>query len=329
MRRIVLASIPDGMPKEADFRIEEAPVPECSADGLLVRTQWISVDPYLRGRIAGRRTYVDPIPVGQPMESGAVGEVVESRSPQFQRGDVVSGMWAWQEYASLSAAQVLKVDPAEAPVSTALGILGMPGMTAYFGLTELCAPEPGETVFVSGAAGAVGSAVGQIAKILGCRVVGSAGSDEKVDFLKALGFDEVFNYKTAKPYAETLKTLCPNGIDCYFDNVGGELTDAVLEVLNVSARVAVCGQISQYNNRAGDVGRRPYWPMIMKQIRMEGFLVSRWFDRWPEARKQMAQWLKEGKLRYEETVFDGLESAPRAFIGLFTGENTGKALVRI
>jgi NADPH:quinone reductase len=317
------------MPKEADFRIEEAPVPECPSDGLLVRTQWISVDPYLRGRIAGKRTYVDPIPVGQPMESGCVGEVVESRSPDLRQGDVVSGMWGWQEYAAVPAARVQRVGPAEAPVSTALGILGMPGMTAYFGLTELCAPKPGETVFVSGAAGAVGSAVGQIAKILGCRVVGSAGSDEKVAFVKALGFDDVFNYKTAKPYGETLKKVCPNGIDCYFDNVGGELTDAVFNGLNVFARVAVCGQISQYNDRAGDVGPRPYWPMIVKQIRVEGFLVFRWSAKWPEGRQQMARWLKEGKLRYEETIFDGLESAPRAFIGLFTGENTGKALVRI
>jgi NADPH-dependent curcumin reductase CurA len=329
MRCVLLAAVPEGMPKESDFRIEETRTPECPPNGLVVRTQWISVDPYLRGRMTGNRTYIDPIPVGQPMESGAVGEVVESQSPGFQSGDVVSGMWAWQEYAAVDAARVLKLDPAEAPVSTALGILGMPGMTAYFGLTQLCEPQAGETVFVSGAAGAVGSAVGQIAKILGCRVVGSAGSDEKVAFVKALGFDEVFNYKTAKPYAETLKSLCPNGIDCYFDNVGGELTDAVLQALNVYARVAVCGQISQYNNRAGDVGPRPYWPLIMKQIRMEGFLVTRWSDRWPEGRKQMAQWLKEGKLRYEETVFDGLESAPRAFIGLFTGENTGKALVRV
>lgn len=329
MRRILLAAIPDGKPKPSDFRLEDAPTPACPPDGLLVRTLWLSVDPYLRGRIAGKRTYVDPIPVGDVMASGAVGEVVQSQSPKFAVGEFVSGMWGWQEYAALPAKGLLKLDPAQAPLSTALGILGMPGMTAYFGFLELCQPKAGETVVVSGAAGAVGSAVGQIAKIKGCRVVGVAGSPEKLDFVRSLGFDEVFNYRTEQPYLETLRRLCPHGIDCYFDNVGGQVTDAVISHMNVFGRISLCGQIAMYNDRSQDTGPRPFWEMVTKQIRAEGFIVSRWADRWGEGRKQMAEWLREGKLQYRETVYEGLENVPGAFIGLFSGENTGKAVIRL
>jgi NADPH-dependent curcumin reductase CurA len=205
----------------------------------------------------------------------------------------------------------------------------MPGMTAYFGVTEVCAPKAGETVMVSGAAGAVGSAVGQIAKILGCRAVGTAGTDAKVRHIKSLGFDDALNYRTDLPYADSLARTCPKGIDCYFDNVGGEFTDAVLGCMNVRGRMAVCGQISQYNDRSRDIGPRPFSQMIVRQLRVEGFLVSRWAGRFAEGREQMAEWLKQGRLRYQETVYEGLESAPRAFIGLFHGENTGKALVKL
>jgi hypothetical protein len=279
--------------------------------------------------MTGNRSYIDPIPVGGVMESGAVGEVIASHHPDYTSGDVVTGLWGWQDVVVVDGVRVQKLHPDEAPVSTALGILGMPGMTAYFGLTELCAPKPGETVVVSAAAGAVGSAAGQIAKILGCRVVGTAGTPEKVQFVRSLGFDDALNYRTDKPYDEALARMCPNGIDCYFDNVGGGLTDAVFQLLNPFGRVAVCGQVSQYNDRAADVGPRPFWPMIVKQLRVEGFLVSRWASRFGDGRRQMAAWLREGRLRYEETIYDGLENAPRAFIGLFTGENTGKALVRL
>ena len=328
-RRLLLAAVPVGMPRESDFRMEDAAVPACPPNGLLVRTTWVSVDPYLRGRISGRRTYVDPITVGSVMESGAVGEVVASLHPGFQPGEIVTGRWVWQDYAAVDASTVLRVDPEEAPVSASLGVLGMPGMTAYFGLTELCAPRAGETVVVSGAAGAVGSAVGQIARILGCRVVGTAGTAEKVEYVKSLGFDEALNYRTDRPYAEALARMCPNGIDCYFENVGGELTDAVFPLMNFRGRVAVCGQISQYNDRSKDAGPRPFSEILVKQLRVEGFIVSRWASRFPEGRRQMAIWLKEGRLRYRETIYEGLESAPRAFIGLFQGENTGKALVRL
>lgn len=329
MQTIVLAAVPEGMPKEADFRIETIEVPECLPGGLLVHTKWLSVDPYLRGRMTGIRTYVEGFKVGAPIESGAVGVVLVSDTPLFHPGDTVVGNWAWQEFAAVDPRAVQKLNPAEAPESTALGILGMPGMTAYFGLTELCNPQPGETVVVSGAAGAVGSAAGQIAKILGCRVVGSAGTDEKLEFLRSLGFDGVLNYRTDKPYADKLRELCPAGIDCYFDNTGGDITEAVLMQMNVRGRIAVCGQISQYNDLSQDKGPRPWWVMIVKQLRAEGFIVTRWYDRWPEARTRMAEWLREGKLQYRETVYEGLASAPRAFIGLFTGENTGKAVVKL
>lgn len=328
-RRILLAAVPQGMPQEQDFLLTEEGIPTCPDGGVLLKTLWISVDPYLRGRISGVRTYIDPIPTGSVMESGAVGEVVESRCDALPPGSVVSGHWGWQEYAALGGASVQPLDPDETPVSTALGVLGMPGLTAYFGLTELCAPRPGETVLVSGAAGAVGSAAGQIAKILGCRVAGTAGSDAKVQRLKELGFDDAFNYRTAQPYSEALARLCPAGIDCYFDNVGGPLTDAVLPRMNLRGRIAVCGAISQYNDRSQDIGPRPYAPIIVRQLRVEGFIVTRFAARFAEGRRQMTEWYKQGLLRYDETIYEGLESAPRAFIGLFHGENTGKALVRL
>ncbi|MBN9662538.1 MAG: NADP-dependent oxidoreductase [Acidobacteria bacterium] len=328
-RRFLLARVPEGMPRESDFLLQEEARPACPANGVLVRSIWISVDPYLRGRISGIRTYIDPIPAGSVMESAAVGQVVESQTPNIQAGDFVTGMWGWQDYGAVDAARVRVLDPAEAPIQTALGLLGGTGMTAYFGLTELCAPKQGETVLVSGAAGAVGSAVGQIAKILGCHVVGTTGTEAKSEYIKSLGFDGALNYRTDLPYRQSLSQLCPNGIDCYFDNVGGELTDAAMQMMNFRGRVAVCGQISQYNDRSLDVGRRPFTEILVKQLRVEGFIVTRWASRFAEGRRQISVWMKEGRLRCEETVYEGLENTPKAFIGLFRGENTGKALVHV
>lgn len=328
-RRFLLAKVPEGMPQESDFLMEEEARPICPTNGVLVRSLWISVDPYLRSRISGVRTYVDPIPTGSLMESAAVGQVIASQTPTIQVGAFVAGMWGWQDYGALEAARVRVLDPEEAPIQTALGLLGGPGMTAYFGLIELCAPKEGETVLVSGAAGAVGSAVGQIAKILGCRAVGTTGTDAKSEYIKSLGFDAALNYRTDEPYLKSLSRLCPNGIDCYFDNVGGELTDAAMRLMNFRGRVAVCGQISQYNDRSLDVGRRPFSEILVKQLKVEGFIVTRWANRFAEVRQQMAIWMKEGRLRCHETVYEGLENAPKAFIGLFRGENTGKALVRV
>lgn len=327
-RRIILAAVPDGLPKETDFRLEAIDAPSCPEGGLLVRTQYISVDPYLRGRITGRKTYVDPILVGAPMESGAVGEVVESRAPGYQAGDTVTGMWSWQELVPLGIRGARKVDPSAGPVTAEIGILGTTGLTAYFGLLEICHPKAGETLVVSGAAGAVGMVVGQIGKILGCRVVGIAGTDTKLEYVRSLGFDAALSYR-APDFGAQLASACPKGVDCYFDNVGGSITDTVLPLLNVFGRVSVCGQISMYNSTQVEIGPRPFPLMVVKQIRAEGFIVLRWANRFAEGRKQLAEWMKEGKLQNRETVFEGFENTPKAFLGLFSGENTGKAIVKL
>jgi len=328
-RQFVLAARPVGMPKESDFRLVEAQIPALASGQILLQTLYLSVDPYMRGRMTGVRTYADPVNIGQVMVGGTVGKVVQSLNAQFQQGDVVSGYWGWQEYAVSDGSGLQKLDPNLAPVSTALGVLGMPGMTAYFGFLDICQPKPGETVVVSGAAGAVGSLVGQIAKIKGCRAVGIAGTDDKVAWLTTeLGFDGAFNYKTTNDYVAKLKELCPQGIDCYFDNVGGPVTDAVLPVLNVKARISICGQISQYNAAKPEPGVRPYIYLLSKQCRAEGFIVRQFADRFPQGVGQMAQWMREGKLKYREHIIEGFENAPRALIGVLSGENTGKMLVR-
>jgi NADPH-dependent curcumin reductase CurA len=328
MKRIVLATVPEGIPKESDFRMEEVPDADCPPGGLLVRTRWISVDPYLRGLMSGRRTYMAGFRVDEVITSGCVGEVISSRSDGFQPGQMVTGRWGWQDVAVVTDEVVRPLMPEHDPESTALGILGMPGMTAYFGLLELCQPKAGEAVVVSGAAGAVGSYVGQIAKIQGCRVVGTAGSEEKCAWLRAIGFDAAINYKAAGLFP-SLKRACPNGIDCYFDNVGGEITDTVLRQMNDYGRVAVCGQIALYNESSNETGPRPFSTILVKQLRVEGFLVMRWASRWPEGIIRMRQWMNEGKLQNRETVYEGLANVPHAFIGLFRGDNTGKAIVRI
>ena len=318
------------MPKESDFRLVSAPIPALASGQVLLRTIFLSVDPYMRGRMNGIRTYADPVDIGQLMVGGTVGKVVQSSNPQFQVGDVVVGYWGWQEFAVSDGKGLRKLDTSLAPASTALGVLGMPGMTAYFGFLDICQPKPGETVVVSGAAGAVGSLVGQIAKIKGCRAVGIAGSDDKIAWLiNDLGFDAAFNYKTTEDYIAKFKELCPKGIDCYFDNVGGPVTDAILPVLNVKARISVCGQISQYNSARPEPGVRPYVFLLSKQSRAEGFIVSQFADRFPEGVAQMAQWIKEGKLKYREHFVEGFENAPRALIGVLQGDNTGKMIVAI
>jgi NADPH-dependent curcumin reductase CurA len=328
-RQFALAARPVGMPKESDFRLVEAPIPALANGQILLRTLFLSVDPYMRGRMTGVRTYADPVDIGQIMVGGTVGRVVESRNPKFRAGDVAVGYWGWQEYAISDGKGLQTLDANLAPVSTALGVLGMPGMTAYFGLLDICQPKPGETVVVSGAAGAVGSLVGQIAKIKGCRAVGIAGTDQKVSWLTGeLGFDGAFNYKSTQDYVAKLKELCHSGIDCYFDNVGGAVTDAVLPLLNVRSRMSISGQISQYNATKPEPGVRPYVYLLTKQSRAEGFIVTQWMNRFPEGITQMAQWLRESKLKYREQIVDGFENAPRALIGVLQGDNTGKMLVK-
>jgi len=329
-RRIVLAARPEGLPKEADFRLVESDVPSPVEGQFLVKINYLSVDPYMRGRIGGVKFYADPVEVGDVMVGGTVGTVVQSEHPDYRPGDVVVGYWGWQEDAISGGEGVHRFDPSMAPMSTALGVLGMPGMTAYFGLLEIGRPKAGETVFVSAAAGAVGSVAGQIAKIKGCRVVGSAGSQQKVDYLTGeLGFDAAFSYKEAGDYVEKLQEVCPEGIDVYFDNVGGKLTDAVFQHINVGARIVVCGQIDQYNATRPPRGPRLLWHLIVKRARAEGFLVLDFAQRYGEAQGRIAEWLGEGKIKYRGTIAEGLENAPRAFIGLFHGENLGKQLVRV
>lgn len=329
-KQVTLVARPSGMPKESDFKLVETPVPQPGPGEILVRMLYVSVDPYMRGRMNDVKSYAPPVQIGEVMGGGAVGKVVASKNPQFAAGDFVEGLFGWQEYTIANGKGVRKLDPALAPVSTALGILGMPGLTAYFGLLEIGKPRAGQTVVVSGAAGAVGSIVGQIAKIKGCRAVGIAGSDQKVAWLRdELGFDAAFNYKTTQDYAAKLQELCPNGVDVYFDNVGGAITDDVFRVINVGARIVVCGQIAQYNAEKPETGPRPLWHLIVKQARAEGFLVFQFVSRYAEGLKQMAEWLKQGKLKYREQFVGGIENAPRAFIGMLQGENTGKQLVRV
>ena len=329
-RQFVLAARPVGMPKESDFRLVEAALPALAQGQVLVRSMFLSVDPYMRGRMTGVRTYADPVDIGQVMVGGTVGKVIQSTNPQFRVGDVVSGYWGWQEFAISDGRGLQKLDTSIAPPSTALGVLGMPGMTAYFGFLDICRPQPGETVVVSGAAGAVGSLVVQIAKIRGCRVVGVAGGDDKIAWLTGeLGFDAALNYKTTQDYVARLKELCPKGIDCYFDNVGGAVTDAILPLLNVRARISICGQISQYNAAKPEPGVRPYVFLLTKQARAEGFIITQFADRFSEGVAQMARWLTEGRLKYRETVIEGFENMPRALIGVLSGDNTGKMIVAI
>lgn len=329
-RQFVLAARPVGYPKESDFKLVESPVPVPKAGEMLVRSIYLSVDPYMRGRMSDAKSYAPPVQLGEVMVGGVVGQVVESNHTKFQVGDFVVGFFGWQEYAISDGRGVRKVDPNLAPISTALGVLGIPGLTAYFGLLDICHPQPGETVVVSGAAGAVGSLVGQIARIKGCRTVGIAGSDQKVDYLiRELGFDAAFNYRAETDYYHKLKELCPDGVDVYFDNVGGEITDAVLHLLNLKARVSICGQISQYNLEKPEMGPRLLSLLIITRSRIEGFLVTDYALRFDEGIRQMAQWLKEGKLKYREDVIEGFENMPRAFIGMLKGQNIGKQLVKV
>ena len=263
------------------------------------------------------------------MVGGAAGTVVNSRSPAFSVGDTVEGRLGWQSYALSDGSGVRKVDESLGPLQTSIGILGMPGLTAYFGFLDVCEPNPGETVVVSAASGAVGQIVGQIAKIMGCKVIGTAGSDSKVQYIvDELGFDSGINYKTQN-VGEALDEECPEGIDVYFDNVGGLVTDAVMDRLNVRARIAVCGQISQYNLKEPDLAPRNFGILTRSQAKMEGFLVFAYENRYDEGLNMMAKWIKEGKLRYREDVVEGLKNAPRTFIGMLNGENFGKTLIKV
>jgi len=330
-RQITLASRPVGYPKESDFKLIETPIPTPEDGQVLLKTIYLSVDPYMRGRMNQARSYAANVEFNEVMVGGVVAQVVESKHSDFQVGDIVNAHIGWQEYGVSGGDGLRKIDSSIAPISTGVGILGMPGLTAYFGLLEVGNLQEGETVFVSGAAGAVGSVVGQIAKIKGCRVVGSAGTDEKISYiLDELGFDAAFNYKNTSDYYAKLGELFPDGIDVYFDNVGGKITDAVFPNLRLKGRVVICGQISQYNLENLETGPRFLWHLITKRARIEGFLVSDFGDKQTNALKQMAEWVQEGKLKYRETIAEGgIDQAPLAFISMLKGGNIGKQLVKI
>lgn len=324
---IVLKSHPVGAPRPADFALVRDPMPKPGAGEVLCRTIYLSLDPYMRGRISGVRSYAAPVEIGQVIVGGTVSEVVESNHPRFQRGDVVVGYDGWQAYAVSNGAGMRTLDRAAAPISTALGVLGMPGLTAYVGLLEIGRPKRGETVVVSAASGAVGSIVGQLAKAGGCRAVGIAGTDAKCRYVvDELGFDACVNYRQGLP--ASLAAACPNGIDVYFENVGGPVLDAVLALANQGARIPLCGLISEYNATSPVPG--PNWrPLLAKRIRVQGFIVSDHLDRAPAFLADLAPRVRDGRLKYREDVVDGLESAPAAFIGLLEGKNFGKLIVRV
>ena len=329
-REWILAERPRGEPDPDCFDLRETTIPDPNPGELLVRTRFLSVDPYMRGRMRDAESYAEPWDVGDALKGGIVGEIVESASDAYDAGDLVTGEGTWSDYAVLDADDVAPVDPSVAPPETYLGTLGMPGRTAYFGLLEVGEPKPGDTVVVSGAAGAVGSVVGQIAKLNGCRVVGFAGSDEKTAWLTDdLGFDAAINYKATDDYHAALDSAAPDGVDVYFDNVGGPITDAVFTTLNLDARVAVCGQIAHYNAEEVPTGPRKLMGLIPTRARVEGLLVSDFATRFGEASERLGGWVASGDLEHRETVVEGLENAPDAFLGLFDGDNIGKQVVRV
>jgi NADPH:quinone reductase len=327
-RRVALAKRPDGEPREDDFALVEDDLPDPGPGEVLVRTTLLSVDPYQRGRMSETRSYARSLELGDTITSQTLGKVVESNNPRLGPGDVVVGQLGWTEYAVVPGHQVRRV-PDGIPPAAALHVLGTTGLTAYFGLLDVGKPKPGDTVVVSGAAGAVGQLVGQIAKLMGCRTVGIAGGPGKArELTEAYGYDVGIDYK-GEDVKATLKEACPDGVDVYFDNVGGEITDLVLVRLALHARVVVCGQISQYNNREPQLGPRNLGLLIVHRARMEGFLVIDYAHRYDEALQRLGRWVLEGKLHYTEHVTEGIENAPRAFIGMLRGENRGKALVRV
>jgi len=329
-RQIRLAARPTGYPTDSDFRMVESTVPEPGPGEFLVRVVYLSLDPYMRGRMSDAPSYVPPVTVGDVMEGGTVGEVVRSNHPGFGVGDVVEARLGWQEYAVSSGKGVRKIDATAAPISTALGVLGMPGLTAYFGLLEVAQPKAGETVVVSAAAGAVGGVVGQIAKLKGCRAVGLAGSEAKVRYVtEKLGYDAGINYRTAPDLDDALRAACPGGIDVYFDNVGGRITEAVSRHVNMFARFAVCGLISQYNLTEPELAPRNERFVLVNRVRIQGFLVFDFAARYKEGLAQLTEWLRQGRLRYREDIVEGLERAPRALTDLLQGRNFGKMLVRV
>lgn len=328
---ILLKNRPEGKPSISNFEfITEESNFTISEGEILLETTYVSVDPYLRGRMNDAKSYIPPFELNKPIQSGVIAKVIESKNENFTTGDFVSGMLNWKTKQISNGEGLLKVDETKAPLSTYLGILGMTGLTAFLGLTEIGKPKKGETLVVSGAAGAVGSVVGQIGKILGLKVIGIAGTDEKTDLLKTkFGFDEAINYNTCNDITAEIKKLAPNGVDVYFDNVGGPISDAVLYNINTFARMVICGAISVYNSNTIPTSTSVQPFLVKNSALMQGFIITNYVEKFPEAMKQLSSWLAEGKLAYTETIVEGFDNIPSAFIDLFEGKNKGKMVVEI
>lgn len=328
-KEIHLVNRPEGMPSDEDFKFVEQEVPALNDGEILLKTLYLSVDPYMRGRMQDAKSYIAPFQLNEAITGGVLAEVIASESPQFKQGDIVNGNLKWGEYNIAKADGLQKVDPSVAPITTRLGVLGLTGLTAYFGLLDIGKPQAGETVVVSGAAGAVGSIVGQIAKLKGAKAVGIAGSDEKIDYLiNELGFDAAVNYKKDSFEAD-LKAALPDGVDVYFDNVGGDVSDAVMRLLNRNARIPLCGAISSYNAAGKDLGPRIQTSLIKTSSMMQGFTLGNYAAEFEKGAKDLGQWLQAGQLKYEETIVEGFENTPQAFLDLFRGTNLGKQLVKV
>jgi NADPH-dependent curcumin reductase CurA len=326
--QVLLASRPTGPVEEANFSIVETDIPKPAGGEVLVRNLWLSLDPYMRGRMNAVKSYAKYVEIGEVMTGGTVGEVIESGNPRFKVGDHVVGSLGWQLYATSSGEGLTVVDPKLVPLSAWLGVCGMPGATAWIGLLEHCAPKAGETVLVSAASGAVGSAVGQLAKLQGCRAVGIAGGPEKCSHVvKDLGFDACVDYKAGN-LLESLRAACPNGVDSYFENVGGEVLDTAFRLLNPFSRVALCGLISDYN-RPEPYGAKMIRSLLVNRVKLQGFIVFDRQDLYVRAIAQMAKYVSEGKIKYRESVAEGIRSAPKAFMGLLQGKNFGKQVVKL
>jgi len=328
-KKWVLKKRPEGYPSIDDFDIVNSPIPDPKHGEVLIKTLYLSLDPYMRGRLRDAKSYASPVGLGEVITGEVVGRVIRSNYQSLEVGDIVTAHIGWQQWGSIPGQMVRKVDSQKPPISTSLGILGMPGLTAYFGLLEIGKPIVGETLVVSAASGAVGAIVGQLGKMMGCRVIGTAGTNQKVNYIvDELGFDGAINYKTQNVESEIHK-LCPNGIDIYFDNVGGEVTDIVMNNLAMYARIIICGQISQYNSVGQEQGPRNLWALIRTRSKIQGMLVTDWERKHEQARTRLSEWVLSEKLKYKEYVVEGFEKSPQAFIGLMNGENFGKLLIHV
>ena len=326
--QVLLAQRPDGWVKETDFKIINTPIPEIASGEFLVKNYWLSLDPYMRGRMSNAKSYAPPVEIGGVMTGETVGKIVASRHPEFKEGQHVVGRLGWQTFGKTGGEGIREIDPSLVPMQHYLGVCGMPGATAWIGLMEICDPKPGETVLVSAATGAVGSVVGQLAKLSGCRAVGIAGGREKCNYaIDEIGFDECVNYKAGN-LAEDLTNACPDGVDCSFENVGGEIMDTIMNVMNPFSRIALCGLISGYN-ASESYGYRNIRSILVNRIKIQGFIVFDRYDLYLKGIKKLANWVADGRIKYKETVSEGIENAPQAFIGMLRGANLGKQLIKI